>query len=217
VSESKVSLQETSEQGVGRRELLLRSAALFGAGTLLSSSLSAQTAPTDLTLLNFALSLENLEAAFYTQGLAQFSSTDFNNSTFIQNFGSVISGDVYAYLSLIRNHETQHVRSLQALITSLNGTPVKPCTYNFGYKTADDFITVAALLENTGVMAYDGAMSQISSASLKTQAATIATVEARHASYLSLLTGNSPFPASFDTPATSTAILAAAAKFITAC
>jgi len=217
VSESKVSLQETSEQGVGRRELLFRSAALFGAGTLLSSSLSAQTAPTDLTLLNFALSLENLEAAFYTQGLAQFSSTDFNNSTFIQNFGSVISGDVYAYLSLIRNHETQHVRSLQALITSLNGTPVKPCTYNFGYKTADDFITVAALLENTGVMAYDGAMSQISSASLKTQAATIATVEARHASYLSLLTGNSPFPASFDTPATSTAILAAAAKFITAC
>ena len=217
MSESKVSLQETSEQGVGRRELLFRSAALFGAGTLLSSSLSAQTAPTDLTLLNFALSLENLEAAFYTQGLAQFSSTDFNNSTFIQNFGSVISGDVYAYLSLIRNHETQHVRSLQALITSLNGTPVKPCTYNFGYKTADDFITVAALLENTGVMAYDGAMSQISSASLKTQAATIATVEARHASYLSLLTGNSPFPASFDTPATSTAILAAAAKFITAC
>jgi len=217
VSESKVSLQETSEQGVGRRELLFRSAALFGAGTLLSSSLNAQTAPTDLTLLNFALSLENLEAAFYTQGLAQFSSTDFNNSTFIQNFGSVISGDVYAYLSLIRNHETQHVRSLQALITSLNGTPVKPCTYNFGYKTVDDFITVAALLENTGVMAYDGAMSQISSASLKTQAATIATVEARHASYLSLLTGNSPFPASFDTPATSTAILAAAAKFITAC
>ena len=217
MSESKVSLQETSEQGVGRRELLFRSAALFGAGTLLSSSLSAQTAPTDLTLLNFALSLENLEAAFYTQGLAQFSSTDFNNSTFIQNFGSVISGDVYAYLSLIRNHETQHVRSLQALITSLNGTPVKPCTYNFGYKTADDFITVAALLENTGVMAYDGAMSQISSASLKTQAATIATVEARHASYLSLLTGSSPFPASFDTPATSTAILAAAAKFITAC
>lgn len=217
MSESKVSLQETSEQGVGRRELLFRSAALFGAGTLLSSSLSAQTAPTDLTLLNFALSLENLEAAFYTQGLAQFSSTDFNNSTFIQNFGSVISGDVYAYLSLIRNHETQHVRSLQALITSLNGTPIKPCTYNFGYKTADDFITVAALLENTGVMAYDGAMSQISSASLKTQAATIATVEARHASYLSLLTGNSPFPASFDTPATSTAILAAAAKFITAC
>jgi len=217
VSESKVGMQETPEKGVGRRELLLRSAAIFGAGTLLRSELSAQSAPTDLTLLNYALTLENLEAAFYTQGLNQFSSADFGNSTFIQNFGSVIGGDVYAYLSLIRNHELQHVRTLQSLITDLKGTPPKPCSYNFGYKTADDFVMVAALLENTGVMAYDGALSQISSASLKTAAATIATVEARHASYLNLLTGASPFPASFDTPATSATILAAAGKFITAC
>jgi rubrerythrin len=217
VSESKVSLQGTPEKGVDRRELLLRSAAIFGAGTLLTSSLSAQTAPTDLTLLNYALTLENLEAAFYTQGLSQFSSADFGNSTFIQNFGSAIGGDVYSYLSLIRDHETQHVRTLQSLITSLGGTPVKPCTYSFGYKTADDFVMVAAVLENTGVMAYDGALSQITSSTLKTAAATIATVEARHASYLNLLTGVSPFPASFDTAATSAVILAAAGQFITAC
>jgi hypothetical protein len=76
---------------------------------------------------------------------------------------------------------------------------------------------VAALLENTGVTAYDGALSQITSASLKTAAATIATVEARHAAYVNLLSGASPFPSSFDTPATSTAILAAAGKYITAC
>jgi hypothetical protein len=210
-------MQETPQNGVGRRELLVRSAAIFGAGALLSSELKAQSAPTDLTLLNYALTLENLEAAFYTQGLAQFSSVDFGNSTFIQNFGNVIGGDVYAYLSLIRDHEAQHVRSLQSLIQSVGGTPVKPCSYNFGYKTADDFVTAAALLENTGVMAYDGAISQITSASLKTAAATIATVEARHASYLNLLTGASPFPASFDTPATAATILAAAGKYITAC
>jgi rubrerythrin len=197
--------------------MFMRSAALFGAGTLLTGSLSAQSPPTDVSLLNYALSLENLEAAFYTQGLAQFSSADFGNSTFIQNFGSVISGDVYAYLSLIRDHEIQHVRTLQSLITGLGATPVKACTYNFGYKTADDFITIAALLENTGVMAYDGALSQIQSASLKTAAATVASVEARHASYLNLLTGASPSGPSFDTAASSTVILAAAAKYITAC
>ena len=72
MSESKVSTQVAPGKGVGRRELFLRSAALFGAGTLLTGSLSAQTAPTDLSLLNYALTLENLEAAFYTQGLAQF-------------------------------------------------------------------------------------------------------------------------------------------------
>ena len=217
MSKSKIGMQETSGKGVGRRELMLRSAALFGAGTLLSSSLSAQSPPPDLTLLNYALTLENLEATFYTQGLTQFSSADFGNSTFIQNFGSIIGGDVYAYLSLIRDHEMQHVRTLQSLISGLGGTPAKPCTYSFGYKTADDFVMVAALLENTGVMAYDGALAQISSASLKTAAATIATVEARHAAYLNLLTGTSPFPASFDTAANSAAILAAAGKYITAC
>lgn len=205
------------DSNVTRRSMLARSAALFGAGPLLVRSLSAQTAPPDLTLLNYALSLENLEAAFYIQGLTQFSSTDFANSTFIQNFGSIIGGDVYAYLSLIRDQEQQHVRTFQSLITSLGGTPIKPCTYNFGYKTADQFIAVAATLENTGVMAYDGALNQISSASLKTAAATIATVEARHASYLNLLNGVSPFPASFDTAANAATILAAAAQFITAC
>lgn len=216
MSESKVSTQGIDKE-VGRRDWLLRSAALFGAGTLLSSSLDAQSTSPDLTLLNFALTLENLEAAFYTQGLSQFSSSDFGNSNFIQNFGTLIGGDVYAYLSLIRDQEAQHVRILQSVITGLGGSPSKPCTYNFGYKTADDFITIAALLENTGVMAYDGAISSISSASLKTTAATIATVEARHASYINLLTGASPSTASFDTAGTSAAILAVANKYITAC
>jgi len=197
--------------------MFMRSAALFGGGALLTSSLNAQNPPTDVSLLNYALTLENLEAAFYTQGLLRFSSIDFGNSTFIQNFGATIGGDVYAYLTLIRDHETQHVRTLQSLIAGLGGTPVKPCTYNFGYKTADDFVNIAALLENTGVMAYDGALYQISSTPIRTAAATIATVEGRHASYLNLLTGTSPFPASLDTTATSVATLAALAKYITAC
>ena len=197
--------------------MFIRSAALIGAGTLLTTSLSGQTPSSDVALLNYALALENLEAAFYTQGLAQFSSADFGNSTFIQNFGDVISGDVYAYLCLIRDHETKHVRTLQSMITGLNGTPVKPCTYNFGYKTVDQFANVAALLENAGVTAYDGALNQLQSSSIKTAAATIATVEARHASYLNLLTGTSPSPSSFDTPATSASILAAVALYITAC
>jgi rubrerythrin len=222
VSELTVSIQDQSEQDVGRRawlrKLLSHSAAAFGAGTVLSSSLSAQTTPPpDLTLLNFALTLENLEAAFYTQGLTQFSSADFNNSTFVQNFGSIIGGDVYAYLALIRDQEMQHVRTLQSLVKGMNGTPAKPCTYNFGFKTVDDFLTTAALLENTGVMAYDGAIASVSNSTLKTSAATIATVEARHAAYLNLLTGTSPASASFDTPGTSAAILAVANKYITAC
>jgi hypothetical protein len=217
MSEWNGSIQEVAERGLGRREIFTRSAALLGIGSLSSGSLRAQSPTSDVALLNYALTLENLQSAFYNHGLSQLSSTDFGNSTFMQNFGKVIGGNVYAYLSQIRDQESQHVKMLQSMITSLGGTPVKPCTYSFTYKTADDFATLAALIENTGVMAYGGALYQIQNVSIKTAAATIATVEGRHASYLNLLTGTSPCSASFDTPRTSTAILAAIAQYTKAC
>ena len=77
--------------------------------------------------------------------------------------------------------------------------------------------SVTTLLENTGVMAYDGAVRLIKNPAILTAAATIATVEARHAAYLRLVTGDIPFPAAFDTPRTMTEILAAAGGFITSC
>ncbi len=206
-----------SDVSIGRRSALARAAALFGAGYLAVGLSNGQNSSSDATLLNYALALENLESAFYTQGLLQFSSTDFANSSFIQNFGSVISGDVYAYLSLIRDQEQQHVRALNSLIAGLGGTPVKTCTYNFGYKTPDDFMTLAALLENTAVSAYTGALYQIQNLSIRTDAAAIATVEGRHSAYLNLLTGTSPSPASFDNAATSATILAAVAQYTTTC
>jgi rubrerythrin len=210
-------MQGVSENGLGRREMFMRAAALLGAGPTLINSSSAQSTSPDVALLNYALTLENLESAFYTTGLSQLSSTDFANSAFIKNLGNMIGGSVYAYLGSIRDQEAQHVRTLQSMITSLGGTPVKPCTYNFSYKTADDFVTLAASIENTGVMAYDGALFQLQSLSIKAAAATIATVEARHAGYLNLLTGASPSPATFDTPRTSATILSAIAQYIKAC
>ena len=49
-------------------------------------------------------------------------------------------------------------------------------------------------------MAYDGAIAYIHRPGLQTASATIATVEARHASYLRLLNGEVPFPKPFDKP-----------------
>jgi hypothetical protein len=76
---------------------------------------------------------------------------------------------------------------------------------------------IAATLENTGVMAYDGAIALLQSKDLQTAGATIATVEARHASYLNLLSGAIPFPTAFDMPKTMREILMAANQFITSC
>ena len=59
---------------------------------------------------------------------------------------------------------------------------------------------MARLLENTGVKAYDGAIAHVEAEPLLTAGATIATVEARHASYLNLINGYQPFPSAFDDP-----------------
>ncbi len=217
-------------------------AKILGAGAIAAAfmNLKAQTTTTgstgDIAILNYALTLEHLEAAFYNQGLRMFSSTDFDNSAALQAFGpsptsntpgvtltedqefqSMIAGDVFGYLQIIRDHENQHVRTLTAVIKSLGGTPVAACKYNFGITSPDNFLMTAALLENTGVMAYDGAIGGIQSSALKTAGATIATVEARHAAYLNLITGAVPFPSAFDTPAPMATILAAAGKFIVSC
>ncbi|MGI8988952.1 MAG: ferritin-like domain-containing protein [Bryobacteraceae bacterium] len=185
-----------------------------------ASRLAAQSTPVpagDIAILNYALTLEHLEANFYTQGLKTFTSVDFANAQFMMGLGGQIGGDVFGFLSLIRDHEQQHERKLTSVIKSLGGTPVPVCTYNFGYKTADDFIAIAMALENTGVMAYDGALGQIMTPALRTAGATIATVEARHAAYLNQLNGASPFPNAFDTPMTMAQILAIAGPFITSC
>jgi len=83
---------------------------------------------------------------------------------------------------------------------------------------------MASLLESTGVSAYDGAVSAIYDKGIKEVAATIATVEGRHASFLKVLLGNSTnngtdvFPSSaFDTALTPSAIVALVTPLIKKC
>lgn len=220
----------------------LRRDFLRGLVTVLAASapiaLNAQTGSTppvpsaanDINILNYALTLELLEATFYTQHLARFSSSDFASSTFFQALQTAsgvsttppLSGetdtglaqDIYAYLSLIRAHEQAHVRTLTATIRRLGGTPITAPRFQFPVNSVDDFIVLAATLENTGVAAYNGAIALISSPALVTASATIATVEARHASYLNRLRGMNPFPDAFDAGKTQAEILAIASPFI---
>lgn len=201
------------------------SAAIIAGAALIATTLNAQTTTlSDVDILNYALTLERLEANFYTTGLQRFSPTDFTNSQFSQNlgntnglFGDSVTSDAYSYLLLIRDHEQTHVQTLIRTIKSLGGTPKPACTYNFTYNTIDDFLAIGQVLEDTGVSAYDGAVNLIQSPALVTAAATIATVEGRHASYLRLITGNIPFPNSFDPARTMADVMTAAAAFISSC
>ena len=193
-------------------------------------SMPAPSPANDLTILNYALTLELLEATFYTQGLARFTLADFQNSDFYRALQSAsgvsatppasgesdtgLTQDIYAYLSLIRNHEQAHVRALTSTIRSLGGTPVSAPRFQFPYNTVDEFIVLAATLENTGVAAYNGALPMMSNPALITAGATIATVEARHAAYLNRLRGMNPFPDAFDAGKSMAEILQIAAPFL---
>ena len=103
----------------------------------------------DIAILNYALTLEHLEANFYTTFQARFTAQDFINAGFSQQ--------TYDYFNIIQVHEQAHVRGLTAIITQLNGTAVPECVYNFGVVTdVQSYVTTARALENTGTMAYDG-------------------------------------------------------------
>jgi hypothetical protein len=206
--------KENREQS--RRSFFGSSVKLVGVGAV-AATLGAQSTkpPSDVDLLNYALTLENLEAAFYVQGLTKLTAADFAASSLLKNLGSGVTDKVVDYLKIIRDDETAHVNSITTVIKSLAGTPVAACpSYNFTYVTADDFLKLAVTLEDTGVSAYDGAIALIQSSDLRTAAAAIATVEARHASYLHVLTGTIPFPNPFDPTKTQAEIVTMVTPFL---
>jgi hypothetical protein len=172
----------------------------------LAALAAAQDFVDDVDVLNYALTLEHLEYAFYRDGVGKFDLGE-------DPFGNAIT----TYAMAIRDHEGAHVKTLAGVVANLGGTPVEEATYDFGYGSDPaKFLATAQALENTGVMAYNGAIRYLKRADLVTAAASIAAVEARHASYLNLVNGQVPFPAAFEQPESKAEILKVAAPFITA-
>jgi hypothetical protein len=165
------------------------------------------TFETPVDVLNYALTLEHLEYAFYRDGLQEFTAEDFSATGYADN--------VYDFFGIIRDHELEHVETLMSVIGDLGGEPVEEAEYDFGYSDLAGFIGVAQVLENTGVSAYQGAAQfLIDEDELLTAALTIHGVEARHAAYLNGLQGESPFPEAVNPTLTPDEVLAAAGPFI---
>ena len=162
----------------------------------------------DIDALNYALVLENLEAAFYNYTNSLYNETDFLNAGY--------NSTTYDYFTIILDNENIHVATLNLVISSLGGTPNPPCDYTPLLSTITSlqtYIATAQLLENTGVSAYDGAVNAFASTALQQVAATIATIEARHAAFLNQLNGDSAFPNTTDTPLSPATVAAAVTPF----
>jgi hypothetical protein len=154
---------------------LVGSAALAGGALLpvpgMARAHTTPESPTDVDMLNYALTLEHLEANFYVQGLRKFGEQDVRSSNLFRGSGNLLRPTFYANFKCIRDHEVEHVKTLKAVIRSLGGTPVLACRYNIdkiAFTSVEKFIAVAQFLENTGVSAYDGAIAHIEAAQLLT-------------------------------------------------
>jgi rubrerythrin len=190
-------------QGMTRSAFLLRAALAAGAaggagavGPFVSRAL-AQSGSGDVEILNFALTLEYLEAVFYDRAL---------------DIG--LSGDVETLARAFGDDEAKHVDTLKTTITSLGGKPVPKPTFEFPIEDQPSFVALAITLEDTGVSAYNGAAPSIKSKEVLAAAGTIVQIEARHAAALRMAGMQEPAPEAFDQAFARQKVLDAAAPFI---
>ena len=156
----------------------------------------------DIDILNYALTLEYLEAEFYTQGMAADIVTDERE---------------VELLAPIQEHEQGHVDGITQLIKDLGGTPVESPTFMFPEGTFTDramFLETASMFEELGVQAYHGQVALITDGAILSTAAAIAGVESRHAAVVADLMGGDPFPSPFEANLPMADVLEAAGQFI---
>jgi rubrerythrin len=147
-------------------------------------AISAPSAAQDQKILNFALLLEYIEVGFYAEALAK----------------GTLKGELLEYVSVVHGHEREHVAFLKsALAENARGEP----KLQFGDTTSDPAkLTAAAIaLEETVIAAYNGQATNLTKPTLA-KAATIVSVEARHAGWIRAIAGKNPAPTATDQPKT---------------
>ncbi|MGI8760066.1 MAG: ferritin-like domain-containing protein [Jatrophihabitantaceae bacterium] len=158
----------------------------------------------DIDVLNYALTLEYLEATFYQQGNAR----------------GLLSGQAQQYLAGVQKDEETHVQIVSQTVQKLGGTPVAKPKVNFDgvFASKDKYLTTSFTFENVGVGAYLGAAGYIKNKAVLQAAAGIFGVEARHAAIVANLL-NKPaeggvYMGAFETAKTKAEVLQAVAPFL---
>jgi rubrerythrin len=155
----------------------------------------------DIGILNFALTLEYLEAAFYNEATANQ-----KKKTFIKDRQTQV------FLKTVTVDENAHVAFLKK---ALGSKAIAAPKVAFGSTTSKEssFVKTAVALENTGVHAYSGQALNIANPEYVAAALSILTIEARHASVAGLLLNGKPTGITpngpFDTPFTAAEVLKA--------
>lgn len=153
----------------------------------------------DIGILNYALTLEYLEAGFYAK---------------VAKSG-LFKGAELAVLKKFGEEEQEHVEALTATVKKLGGKPAPEPKAEFPLKSAKSVAELAGTVENLGAAAYLGQAGNIESPEVLAAALSIHSVEARHAATLNTLLKLSITPdGAFAVPADVKTVLKAVEPFI---
>jgi len=193
----------TGLHGVTRADLFRRAGLLAGGGIVaagvplsIAGAQGGGIGKGDIKILNYALTLEYLEAAFYAEAVSK----------------GKLSGIAQKFASVVAGHEAAHVQALQKV---LGAKAVKKPSFDFQGTTSSKmkFLETAKVLEDTGVSAYQGQATKIKASAVLASAGSILAVEARHAAWVRdiLGAGKSPVPApdAFNKPLSMSQVLGA--------
>lgn len=192
--------------GTERSDVLMKGAlaagAIFGLGAIspfVKGAIGATGGTKgDIEVLNYALTLEYLESAFYNEAKKRLN----------------LSGNLKELVNTFATDEDAHVKALAQTIRDLGGKPVKAPKVEFPYSDTAGFTALAETIENVGVSAYNGAAPKISSKEVLEAAGSIVQVEARHAAAIALQNGSDPAPDAFDKTMTEAQVLKVVQPFL---
>lgn len=153
----------------------------------------------DLGILNYALTLEYLEADFYSDVVRS----------------GLFKGSDLATIRKFGKTEDEHVEALKATVKSSGGKPAPKPKTEFPLDNAKVVLELAATVENLGAAAYLGQAPSIKSPAVLAAALSIHSVEGRHAAALNTLLGKSITPdGPFAKPADASTVLKSVEPFI---
>ena len=187
-----------------RAQFILRGAfavgATYGTGAVAPfvSRAFAVVPESDLAVVEFALGLEQVEAAFYKAAL-EFAG---------------LGGEMQELATEFAKHEDDHAKALSQLITQLGGKPAPAPKTKFGLTDQASFVKLAVQLEDTGVGAYNGAAPSVKTPDLLATFGGIVQTEARHSGALRMVAGMDPAPQAFEKPIAAPQVTATVQPFI---
>jgi rubrerythrin len=160
---------------------VLSAASLVAGGILVAGigapALGSGSKAGDVEILNFALQLEELKAALYTQALLHAN----------------LTGELAQYARVVGRQEREHVAFLRKTLGSA-AQPAPAFDFGAAITDANKFGPAARMLEDLAVAAFDGQAAGLTKPSLAA-VATIVSVEARHAAWIRDVLGELPAPA----------------------